>query len=139
MTSSPTVARSIPSCWRYRPGPAVHLAALGDLPVEQFLFLLGEEGHRFLFLEKGFEVTDEVFEANAKYIFQEAENRQHTIKAVTYAVMGNDDAQDDDGQQRLFVVVGELPGDPVGEGPGGSGVAVTAAPGSWWRPSPTRN
>ena len=42
------------------------------------------------FLEKGFEVTDEVFEANAKYIFQEAENRQHTIKAVTYAVMGND-------------------------------------------------
>ena len=43
------------------------------------------------FLEKGFEVTDEVFEANAKYIFQEAENRQHTIKAVTWAVMGNDE------------------------------------------------
>ena len=42
------------------------------------------------FLEKGFEVTDEVFEDNAKYIFQEAENRQHTIKAVTYAVLGND-------------------------------------------------
>ena len=40
------------------------------------------------FLEKGFEVTDEVFEKNAKYIFREAENRQHTIKAVTYAVMG---------------------------------------------------
>ena len=43
------------------------------------------------FLEKGFEVTDEVFEDNAKYIFQEAENRQHTIKAVTWAVMGNDE------------------------------------------------
>ena len=42
------------------------------------------------FLEKGFEVTDEVFEDNAKYIFREAENRQHTIKAVIYAVMGND-------------------------------------------------
>ena len=42
------------------------------------------------FLEKGFEVTDEVFEANADYIFREAGNRQHTIKAVTYAVMGND-------------------------------------------------
>ena len=42
------------------------------------------------FLEKGFEVTDEVFEDNAKYIFQEAGNRQHTIKAVTYAVMGDD-------------------------------------------------
>lgn len=43
------------------------------------------------FLEKGFEVTDEVFEKNAKYIFREAENRQHTIKAVTYAVMGCDE------------------------------------------------
>ena len=42
------------------------------------------------FLAKGFEVTDEVFEENAKYIFREAGNRQHTIKAVTYAVMGND-------------------------------------------------
>ncbi len=41
-----------------------------------------------VFLEKGFEVTDEVFEKNAEYIFREAENRQHTIKAVTYAVMG---------------------------------------------------
>ena len=43
------------------------------------------------FLEKGFEVTDEVFEKNAKYIFREAENRQHTIKAVAYAVMGCDE------------------------------------------------
>lgn len=43
------------------------------------------------FLEKGFEVTDEVFEKNAKYIFREAENRQHTIKAVTYAIMGCDE------------------------------------------------
>ncbi len=43
------------------------------------------------FLEKGFEVTDEVFEKNAKYIFREAENRQHTIKAVTHAVMGCDE------------------------------------------------
>lgn len=42
------------------------------------------------FLEKGFEVTDEVFEKNAEYIFREAENRQHTIKAITYAVMGCD-------------------------------------------------
>lgn len=42
------------------------------------------------YLAKGFEVTDEVFEQNARYIFQEAGNRQHTIKAVTYAVMGDD-------------------------------------------------
>lgn len=42
------------------------------------------------FLEKGFEVTDEVFEANAEHIFREAGNRQHTIKAVTFAVLGDD-------------------------------------------------
>lgn len=42
------------------------------------------------FLNKGFEVTDEVFEENSKYVFQEAGNRQHTIKAVMYAVLGND-------------------------------------------------
>ena len=42
------------------------------------------------FLDKGFEVTDEVFEENAKYIFQEAGNRLHTIKAVMYAVLGDD-------------------------------------------------
>lgn len=38
------------------------------------------------FLKLGMEVTDEVFEENAEYIFREAENRQHTIKAVTKAV-----------------------------------------------------
>ena len=30
------------------------------------------------------EVTDEVFQKNADIIFQEAENRMHTIKAVLY-------------------------------------------------------
>ncbi len=44
------------------------------------------------FLAKGLEVTDEVFEENAEYIFREAENRQHTIKAVMYAVLGDDEA-----------------------------------------------
>lgn len=40
------------------------------------------------FLKGGMEVTDEVFEQNAKYIFQEAGNRKHTIKAVIKAVLG---------------------------------------------------
>lgn len=47
------------------------------------------------FLDKGFEVTDEVFEDNAKIVFEEAGNRQHTIKAVTYAVLGDDAPEDE--------------------------------------------
>jgi len=35
-----------------------------------------------------FEITDEVFEANADVIFDEAENRMHTIKAVLVATLG---------------------------------------------------
>ena len=38
------------------------------------------------FLKGGMEVTDEIFEENARYIFREAENRMHTIKAVIKAV-----------------------------------------------------
>ncbi|SER83670.1 ornithine carbamoyltransferase [Propionibacterium cyclohexanicum] len=34
------------------------------------------------------EITDEVFEANAQVIFDEAENRMHTIKAVMVATLG---------------------------------------------------
>lgn len=37
------------------------------------------------FLSKGLELTDEVFEMQAANIFREAENRQHTIKAVMKA------------------------------------------------------
>jgi len=35
-----------------------------------------------------FEITDEVFEANADVIFDQAENRMHTIKAVLVAALG---------------------------------------------------
>ncbi len=38
---------------------------------------------------KGKEVTEEVFESNADVIFDEAENRMHTIKAVMVATLGN--------------------------------------------------
>ncbi len=33
------------------------------------------------------EVTDEVFEKYADVVFEEAENRMHTIKAVMYATL----------------------------------------------------
>ena len=33
------------------------------------------------------EVTDEVFESEASIVFDEAENRMHTIKAVMYELM----------------------------------------------------
>jgi ornithine carbamoyltransferase len=35
------------------------------------------------------EVTDEVFESDKSYVFQEAENRMHTIKAVMVATLGD--------------------------------------------------
>lgn len=38
---------------------------------------------------KGNEVTEEIFEKHAKVIFNEAENRMHTIKAVMVATLGN--------------------------------------------------
>ena len=35
------------------------------------------------------EVTDEVFESKASIVFDQAENRMHTIKAVMVATLGN--------------------------------------------------
>jgi ornithine carbamoyltransferase len=35
------------------------------------------------------EVTDEVFESEASLVFDEAENRMHTIKAVMVATLGS--------------------------------------------------
>lgn len=36
------------------------------------------------------EVTDEVFESAASIVFDRAENRMHTIKAVMVATLGGD-------------------------------------------------
>ena len=44
-----------------------------------------EMGERFGITEM--EVTDEVFESPASVVFQEAENRMHTIKAVMAATL----------------------------------------------------
>ena len=38
---------------------------------------------------KGKEVTEELFEEHADVIFDEAENRMHTIKAVMVATLGD--------------------------------------------------
>ena len=38
---------------------------------------------------KEMEVTDEVFESKHSVVFQQAENRMHTIKAVMVATLGN--------------------------------------------------
>ena len=43
---------------------------------------MGERFHR-----DAMEVTDEVFESPASIVFDEAENRMHTIKAVMYELM----------------------------------------------------
>ena len=37
---------------------------------------------------KEIEVTDEVFESSQSIVFEEAENRMHTIKAVLLATLG---------------------------------------------------
>ena len=58
------------------------LPAFHDLKTE-----IGKEmGEKYGFTE--LEVTDEVFEASYSRVFQEAENRMHTIKAVMAATLG---------------------------------------------------
>jgi ornithine carbamoyltransferase len=37
----------------------------------------------------GLEVTDEVFESPASIVFDQAENRLHTIKAIMVATLGS--------------------------------------------------
>lgn len=49
---------------------------------------IGKEIHQKFGLE-AMEVTDEVFESNQSVVFDEAENRMHTIKAVIAATLGH--------------------------------------------------
>jgi ornithine carbamoyltransferase len=48
---------------------------------------IGEEIYQKFGLES-MEVTDEVFESQASIVFDQAENRVHTIKAVMVATLG---------------------------------------------------
>jgi ornithine carbamoyltransferase len=52
---------------------------------------LGKEIYETYGLE-AVEVTDEVFESNASIVFDQAENRLHTVKAVMLATLGDEDA-----------------------------------------------
>ena len=52
---------------------------------------LGKEIYETYGLE-ALEVTDEVFESSASIVFDQSENRLHTIKAVMVATLGNEDA-----------------------------------------------
>ena len=65
--------------------PSVHNAdhRVGKMLLDQ----CKNDLHREIITE-GFEIADECFEANASVIFREAENRQHTIKAVMCALLG---------------------------------------------------
>ena len=49
---------------------------------------IGEEIYQKLRLES-MEVTEEVFESEASIVFDEAENRMHTIKAIMVATLGD--------------------------------------------------
>jgi ornithine carbamoyltransferase len=49
---------------------------------------IGEDVYK-RFGENGLEVTDEVFESPASVVFEEAENRMHTIKAIMVATLGD--------------------------------------------------
>jgi ornithine carbamoyltransferase len=48
---------------------------------------LGGDIQRLSGIEGGLEVTDEVFESEASIVFQQAENRLHTIKAILVATL----------------------------------------------------
>ena len=49
---------------------------------------MGEEIYKKFHIES-MEVTEEVFESEASIVFDEAENRVHTIKAVMVATLGS--------------------------------------------------
>jgi ornithine carbamoyltransferase len=52
---------------------------------------IGQQIHEKFGLE-AMEVTDDVFESSQSVVFDEAENRMHTIKAVIAATMGYEKA-----------------------------------------------
>jgi ornithine carbamoyltransferase len=54
---------------------------------------VGKEMEEKFGLEQGMEVTEEVFESPASIVFDEAENRMHTIKAIMVATASNGSAR----------------------------------------------
>lgn len=65
------------------------LPAFHDIETEVGKSISVDYGEKFPQVKNGeLEVTDEVIESNKSFVFQEAENRLHTIKAVMLATMG---------------------------------------------------
>jgi len=65
------------------------LPAFHDKETEVGRQISAEYGDKYPKVKNGeLEVTDEVIESNKSFVFQEAENRMHTIKAVMLATMG---------------------------------------------------
>ena len=79
--SVPCHKRSNGKCKRYRRIPALPAV----LPRSENK--IGKEIHDRYGLNE-MEVTDEVFESAQSRVFEEAENRMHTIKAVMAATLG---------------------------------------------------
>ena len=50
---------------------------------------LGREIMQSTGMVEGLEVTNEVFESAASIVFDQAENRMHTIKAIMVAALGS--------------------------------------------------
>ena len=51
--------------------------------------VVGREMMEATGMDTGLEVTGEVFESGASIVFDQAENRLHTIKALLVATLGN--------------------------------------------------
>ena len=92
----PSITLLAPS-WGVPPNAEL-LAATGN-PEVKFLHCLpafhnadtevGKDMAEKFGLANGLEVTEDVFESPASIVFDEAENRVHTIKAVMVATLGN--------------------------------------------------
>jgi ornithine carbamoyltransferase len=66
-----------PGCWFMHCLPAFHDGNT----------VVGKEMMEHTDMPNGIEVTDEVFESPASIVFDQAENRLHTIKAVMVATL----------------------------------------------------
>jgi ornithine carbamoyltransferase len=65
------------------------LPAFHDKETEVGASISEEFGEKYPRVKNGeMEVTDEVIESNYSVVFQEAENRMHTIKAIMLATLG---------------------------------------------------
>ena len=51
--------------------------------------IVGREMMEHTDMKQGIEVTGEVFESEASIVFDQAENRLHTIKAILVATLGS--------------------------------------------------